>query len=198
MGTFRPRVNYGMKLLPLDAPGVFDLVAGWLAQKENYQWLDIGNGGRRVTPALLRLMVQRDTHFLRVFFPSDADDTPIGICGLSNIDHTARSGTFWGATGDKSFRARGHGTRAGSTLMTFAFRDLGLHTVNTWVVEGNPSLRIIERLGFRFVGRLRQAHQIDSRPCDRLLFDLLASEHREIKGDGIRSDAAKGPELIAD
>jgi RimJ/RimL family protein N-acetyltransferase len=64
--------------------------------------------------------------------------------------------------------------------MTLAFRDLGLHAVNTWAAEHNPSLRTIERLGFRFVGKLRQCHYIDGRPYDRLLFDLLASEHRAI------------------
>src|SRR5205823_5928178 len=29
-----------MKLLPLASSEILDLVAGWLAQKENYQWLD--------------------------------------------------------------------------------------------------------------------------------------------------------------
>jgi len=29
----------------------------------------------------------------------------------------------------------------------------------------------IERLGFRFIGRQRQCHYIDGRPCDRLMFD---------------------------
>jgi hypothetical protein len=47
-------------------------------------------------------------------------------------------------------------------------------------VAHNPSIRTIERLGFRFVGRQRQCHTIDGRPYDRLLFDLLASEHREL------------------
>jgi RimJ/RimL family protein N-acetyltransferase len=64
--------------------------------------------------------------------------------------------------------------------MTLAFRDLGLHSVNTWSVDLNPSLRTIERLGFRFIGRQRQCHFIDGRLYDRLLFDLLASEHREL------------------
>jgi hypothetical protein len=35
-----------MKLLPLDRPEFLELVAGWLARKENYQWLDFGNGRR--------------------------------------------------------------------------------------------------------------------------------------------------------
>ena len=64
--------------------------------------------------------------------------------------------------------------------MTLASNDLGLHSVNTWAVAHNPSIRTIERLGFRFVGRQRQRHTIDGRPHDRLLFDLLASEFRDL------------------
>jgi RimJ/RimL family protein N-acetyltransferase len=167
-----------MKLLPLDAPGMLELAADWLARKENYQWLDFGDGSRPVTPALLKILIQRDTHFLRAY-TSDTGDIPIGIVGLNSINRTVGSATFWGASGDKSFRNRGFGTLAGAKFLTVAFRDLGLHTINTWVVEHNPSLRIIERLGFRFIGRQRQCHLIDGRAYDRLLFDLLASEHRE-------------------
>jgi RimJ/RimL family protein N-acetyltransferase len=169
----------GVKLLLLDSPGYLGLAAGWLARKENYQWLDFGNASQPVSPALLKIMAQRETHFLRLY-TADQDDVPIGIVGLNSVSSDFSSATFWGAAGEKSFRSRGYGTLAGSKFLTLAFRDLGLHAINTWVVEHNPSLRIIERLGFRFVGRLRQCHHIDSRPCDRLLFDLLASEHREL------------------
>jgi RimJ/RimL family protein N-acetyltransferase len=168
-----------MKLLPLDRTEILERVAGWLAQKENYQWLDLGNGRQIVTPALLKIMAQRETHFMRAY-TSDRDDTPIGIVGLHNVDRAFRTATFWGASGEKSFRNRGYSTIASSKLMTLAFNDLGLHSVNTWAVAHNPSIRTIERLGFRFVGRQRQCHTIDGRPYDRLLFDLLASEHREL------------------
>lgn len=168
-----------MKLLPLDAPEILELTARWLARKENYQWLDFGNGSRPVTPALLKIMAQRETHFLRVY-TSDTDDIPIGICGLNSINRAVKSATFWGASGDKSFRNRGYSTFASSRFLTLAFRDLGLHAINTWAVEHNPSVRILERLGFHFAGRLRQSHTIDGRPYDRLLFDLLASEHRQL------------------
>lgn len=168
-----------MKLLPLDAPEILALVAGWLGQKENYQWLDFGNGRQIVTPALLKIMSQRETHFLRVY-TSERDDTPIGIVGFNGVDRTFRTATFWGASGDKSFRNRGYSTFASSRLLTMGFRDLGLETINTWAVDHNPSLRTIERLGFRFIGRQRQCHYIDGRPYDRLLFDLIASEHREL------------------
>ena len=168
-----------MKLLSLDTPEILELVSSWLIQKENYQYLDFGNGRRIVTPALLKIMAQRETHFLRAY-TSDRDDTPIGIVGLNSVDRTFKTATFWGVSGDKSFHNRGYSTIASSKLMTLAFRDLGLHVVNTWAVEHNPSLRTIERLGFRFIGRQRQCHCIDGRVYDRVLFDLLASEHREL------------------
>src|SRR5207302_412389 len=64
-----------MKLLPLASSEILDLVAGWLAQKENYQWLDFGNGRQIVTPTLLKIMAQRDTPFLRAY-TGDRDDRP--------------------------------------------------------------------------------------------------------------------------
>ncbi len=171
-----------MKLLPLDRPEIIELVAGWLAQKENSQWLDFGNGRQTVTPALLKIMTQRETHFMRVY-TSGRDDTPVGLVGLNSVDRAFKTATFWGVSGEKSFRNRGYSTIASSRLLTLAFRNLGLHAVNTWAVEHNPSLRTIERLGFRFIGRQRLCHHIDGRPYDRLLFDLLAPEHRELDGE---------------
>ena len=168
-----------MKLLPLYDPKLCALVAVWLARKENAQWLELGNGRQPVTPTLVSVMARRDTHFLRAY-TSDSGDEPIGIVALSSLDPVFKCATFWGVSGDKSYRHRGYSTIASSKLMTLAFRDLGLRSVNTWAVDGNPSLRTIRRLGFRYAGRLRQSHTIDGRPCDRLLFDLLASEHREL------------------
>jgi RimJ/RimL family protein N-acetyltransferase len=171
-----------MKLLALDRPGIIELAASWLAQKENYQWLDFGNGRQFVTPALLKIMTQQETHVVRVY-ASDRDDTPIGIVGLSNVERTFKTATLWGVAGEKGFGNRGFANLAGSKILTLAFQDLRLHTVNAWVVEHNPSLRSVERLNFRFIGRQRQCHFIDGRPYDRLLFDLLASEHKELEED---------------
>lgn len=168
-----------MKLLPLQSREAFELAAGWLQPKENMQWLDFGIGHQPVTPALLMIMARREAHLLRLY-TSDRDDTPIGLVALSSVDPVFKTATFWGTSGDKSFRNRGYSTLASSKLMTLAFGELGLRSVNTWAVEGNPSIRVIKRLGFRYVGRLRKCHCIEGRPCDRLVFDLLAREHREL------------------
>lgn len=168
-----------MKLHPLDGREMFERAAGWLACKENYQWLDFGNGRQIVTPALLKIMAQRETHFLRVY-TAGSGERPIGIVGLNSIDRAFRTGTLWAVAGDKSFSNRGYVSLASSKLLTLAFRDLGLHVVDTWIVDRNPSLRSLGRLNFRFIGRRRQCHTIDGRRYDRLLFDLLAVEHREL------------------
>lgn len=168
-----------MKLLPLDTPERIELVAGWLACKENYQWLNFGAGRQIVTPALLKVMVQRDTHLLRAY-TADEDEQLIGIAALNDVDRVNGTATLWGATGDKSFRNRGYATFAGSMLLGLAFRELGLKAINTWVVDGNPSQRVVERLKFRYIGRQRCCHCIDGRMYDRLFFDLLAEEYEDI------------------
>lgn len=179
-----------MKLLPLDSPELLQLAASWLALEENWRWLDFGGGRQIVTPALLKIMTQRDSHLIRLY-TSDHGDDPVGIIGLNDVNRHSGTGTLWGVTGDKSFRSRGYAAFAGSRFMTLAFRELGLAAINTWAVEHNPSVRLIERIGFRFIGRQRQCHRMDGAVYDRLLFDLLASEHRELD-DRPRSRHAGG------
>lgn len=175
-----------MNLGPLDTPELIELVASWLARKDIYQWFDFGEGRQIVTPALLKVMTQRSTHFIRAY--TNDDGTPIGVVALNGVDLRQGTGTLWGATGNTDFRSRGYATFAASRLLSLAFGELGLRSVNTWLVEHNPSARVIERLNFRYMGRLRQSHCIDGRVYDRLWFDLLASEHRELQ----RSHGANG------
>lgn len=168
-----------MKLVPLDSPALIELVAGWLSACDDYKWLDFG-GTAPPTPALLRIMAQRDANVLRVF-TADDDATPIGVVGLSEIDHYHKTATVWAVVGDKARARCGYTARAVSRLLTLGFRDLGLGTIQSWSVEHNrPGLAITKRLNFRYVGRQRQCHRMDGRAYDRLIFDLLASEHEEL------------------
>ena len=166
-----------VRLKPLDSPQVIQTVAGWLAQKENYQWLQFGDGRQTLTPELLKIMSQRDTHILRVY--TSEDETPLGIVGLDEVNRNFKTARIWVVAGEKSFGARGRATQAAFQMLTFAFRDLGLHAVHTWIVDHNPSIRVAQRLNFKFIGRQRKCHSIDGRAYDRLWFDLLASEHKE-------------------
>jgi RimJ/RimL family protein N-acetyltransferase len=189
-----------MKLLPLDSTALIELVAGWLARPEIHQWLDFGSGRQMITPALLKVMQQQDTHFLRAYTGED-DEVPIGIVCFNSVNRAFRTATLWGINGETQFHCRGYATYAGSRFLTLGFEELGLHAINTWAVEHNPSVRILQRLNFRYIGRQRRCHYIDGRVYDRLFFDLLANEHHELKPPRLRRAAqrssaarATGPE----
>lgn len=168
-----------MKLKPVDNSALA-LVAAWMAQKENYQWLDFGNGQQILPPLSLKIMTQRDVHCLRLF-TADSDAVPIGLVALSNINRTFKTAMLWYVLGDKNHAGQGCTTRAVSGMLTLGFTEVGLEAVNAWAVAENvASIRVLERNHFRLIGRQRNCHYIDGHPCDRLLFDLLASEHKEL------------------
>jgi len=156
------------------------LVAGWLAAPDNAQWLDFGGGVQTLTPAALGVMNQRDLHQLRLYTDSDGGP-PIGIVALSHVSRAFGTAMLWYVLGDKAHGGRGVTTRAVSELLGMAFAELGLVAVNAWTVEHNvPSQRVLERNGFRLIGRQRACHVIDGRRCDRLLFDLVAGQHERV------------------
>ena len=192
-----------MKLLPLDRPELIKLAADWLGREENYKWLDFGDGAHALSVISLKLMTQRDLHVLRLF-TSDESDVPVGMVALSDVrPHLKTAGAVWAVLGRKRHGA--YLCRAASKLLTLGFTELGLEAVAAWTVETNlAARRVLEQLGFRYIGRLRRRHWIDGRSYDRLLYDLLATEHVEIPDQSITpvraldAHAARGPDPVAD
>lgn len=168
-----------MKVKPINNTDA-ELIGEWMSQEENYQWLDFGAGHQMLTPINVRIMMQRDIHVIKVFTP-DSEDFPIGVVALSDIDRKARTASLWYVLGDKKFAGRGYTARAASKILGEGFTNLGLQSVYAWTVDNNAiSIRILERNGFRVIGRRRECHYLSGQIRDRLLFDLLASEYREL------------------
>ena len=57
--------------------------------------------------------------------------------------------------------------------------DGGLCAVTPVIVEGSTSLRIVEGLYLRFIGGLQISYAVDERLCNRIWFDILASDHQQ-------------------
>jgi RimJ/RimL family protein N-acetyltransferase len=168
-----------MQLKPIDSRAL-DLVATWMARKENYQWLDFGGGVQILSPVTLKVMTQRDSHLMRVF-TSDTDDTPIGLVAMSNIARNFQTASLWYVLGEKGYRGQGYATRAVSQMLTLGFEQLALQSVNAWALESNePSIKVLTRNHFQLVGRQRRCHWIDGQPFDRLLFDVLHTDHKPV------------------
>jgi RimJ/RimL family protein N-acetyltransferase len=168
-----------MNLVPLDDVTI-PMVASWLGRKENYQWLDFGNGKQSLDAVILRLMIHRPVHHLRLFAAGNPA-TPIGIVAFSQIDPNFGVAQLWYVLGDRTYAGRGYTSAAVSAMLDYGFRVLHLESVNAWAVASNtPSIRVLEKNHFRLIGTQRRCHRLDGMSVDRLLFDLVASEYQPL------------------
>ena len=151
------------------------LVATWLTRPDVTKWLDFGRGRQSLPAAALTIMLRQDAH--RLWIVRESHGEPVGIVALGEINPVFGSAVLWYAVGALDARGRGVATTAVATALGEAFGPLALHAVQAWVVDGNQaSVRVLERNGFRCVGRQRACHVIDGERRDRVLFDRLADD----------------------
>jgi RimJ/RimL family protein N-acetyltransferase len=106
------------------------------------------------------------------------DGDAAGVIGLHQIswalgacrrDHAELG--FWLAP---PLHGRGLMTEAGAAVLAFAFGPLGLHKVTTGhLVDNHASRRVIEKLGFRLVGRAEDDLHRDGRWHTALRYERL-------------------------
>lgn len=72
---------------------------------------------------------------------------------------------------------KGYASDAARTVITFGFRELGLHRISAAICPENAaSIAVVEKLGFQFEGRLRHHVFTNGAWRDSVLYSLLASE----------------------
>lgn len=158
------------------ADGDLETIAGWLALPRIAKWLDFGTE-RPLTALALKYAISQGSMRLFTYAPGMEGDAPVGVVGLSSIHPRYRTAMLWYALGEPRFAGRGLTGRAAAEVVRIGFHELDLRAINAWVVDGNEaSVRILESIGFRRIGRQRQCHRIEGRRCDRLLFDIVSSE----------------------
>lgn len=164
-------------LLAVISSDLIPAVTAWLADPENYRWLDFGNGIKPLHPASFQLMLQRPIHCLRAVLDPETQQ-PIGLVALSNITPDSKTATLWYVLGDKAYSGRGYLSQAVAALLKIAFEDLRLNSVTAWCAASNgPSRRILEKNGLQPMGRQRECHPLDGTLDDRLWYDMLAHDY---------------------
>lgn len=153
-----------------------DLITPWLANKENYQWLDFGRGVQKLEAPILKVMLQRDIHDIRLFTP-DGSDKPIGLVAFSEIHKTFKSAILWYMLGDKSFSGKRYTTLAVSDMIKAGFDNLELKSIMAWTLKENiASRKVLKKNNFSYIGKWRNCHYIDNKPYDRLYYDLIPED----------------------
>lgn len=71
----------------------------------------------------------------------------------------------------------GYATEAARALVDHGFREMSLHRISSWcIAENAASARVLERLGLRLEGRLRENEYFKDQWWDTLLYGLLRDE----------------------
>ena len=104
----------------------------------------------------------------------------IGSCGLHWVSVVNRSAGFGIVLYNKEEWGKGYGTEATQLILGYGFNQLNLHRIHLTVFEFNERARhVYEKVGFKHIGRHRQAIFRDGRYWDEDIMDFLAEEYRQ-------------------
>lgn len=123
--------------------------------------------------------IERQQHVFSIV--DCAADRLIGRCLLFAIDSINRSAMFGILIGEKEYWDRGYGSEATRLLLDYAFNLLNLHSVMLGVFGFNErAIRSYEKVGFKVIGRRREARIIAGKAWDVVLMDILEEEFRQL------------------
>lgn len=112
-------------------------------------------------------------HWVIVYKP---ENRVVGLCGLyacSQKHHKAEIGyalayDYWG---------RGIATEAARAVVAYGFTELGLNRIQaTFDPRNDASGRVLEKLGFRYEGLLRDYYYFHNEFSDRVMLSILKCE----------------------
>jgi RimJ/RimL family protein N-acetyltransferase len=107
-------------------------------------------------------------------------DKLIGTCGFLGLDHLNQTGEVGIFIGDKNYWNKGYGTEALTLLLDYGFKALNLHNVLLRVYAFNErAKRCYEKIGFKPIGKRREALRRGGKTYDIILLDLLYTEFYE-------------------
>jgi RimJ/RimL family protein N-acetyltransferase len=152
----------------------FDVVAGWLSNPEINQWLTSEWRGKAATSVVVSFMVRSKKN--RVFLVR-WNGQPVGLTALADIDLADATAMVWYFLGEPAFARRGIVSAALIQMAAKSFQELKLKSLYAWVMDDNlASTRVLQKVGFREAGKIRQATCSHDRQVDRIYFDLLPNE----------------------
>jgi RimJ/RimL family protein N-acetyltransferase len=107
----------------------------------------------------------------------------IGNCGVRRESPDTREGDI-GYELDPRYWGKGYATEAARAVLSFGFTQMNLHRITAWCVADNTaSAHVLEKLGMRKEGRLREHQYFKGRWWDTLLYAILYDEWRAREKD---------------
>jgi len=104
----------------------------------------------------------------------------IGVCGLTWINWKNRNAEVSIYIGEKEWQGKGAAADSLKTLVKYGFETLNLHRISAVIFQFNePSIKLFTKCGFKFEGKHREAHYIDGKYWDEMIYGILRAEYDE-------------------
>ncbi|WP_137936690.1 GNAT family protein [Chitinivorax sp. B] len=105
----------------------------------------------------------------------------IGTASLTEINWKDRNAFVGLLIGQTELRGQGYGEETLRTLMRHAFDELGLHRLESTIIEYNaPSLKLFtDKCGWQVEGRQRQWYYRQGQRWDRIWVGITADDYRQ-------------------
>lgn len=102
-------------------------------------------------------------------------DELVGRIALTGIARGPFQNAYLGYFMDEKYNGKGYITAAVSLCVEYAFKEIGLHRVQAGVMPKNlPSIRVLEKAGFRHEGLSKKYLKINGSWEDHELFAITA------------------------
>lgn len=125
----------------------------------------------------LQMMAMRREFTFGVFTPDGKQ--LIGHISLYAIKRLPYSSAFIGYALDEHYTGRGIATEAVKLVLKFAFETLNLHRIEAFIAPENAkSIRVVEKVGFKREGLMRELLYINGKWVDHYMYALLEHERK--------------------
>jgi RimJ/RimL family protein N-acetyltransferase len=133
------------------------------------------------TKSMIEEMQKKDEGFIII---KKSDNEKIGYALLMDRDEYNREAMLGISIEDSQNRGKGFGVESIRLLLKHGFINLNLESMYLGVYEYNESaIRVYEKVGFKYVGKRRNAKIIGNKKYNEIIMDMISDEYFELYGN---------------
>jgi RimJ/RimL family protein N-acetyltransferase len=147
----------------------------WLLR--NLDWNPNEENAKRYWETQRNIRFEDDPRWLSLVIELKGDNKVIGNTGLGVVFSEGQKQSTIGWLIGENFQGKGYATEAARGLISYGFKELGLHRITARTgLDNVRSWRVMQRLGMRQEARFKESHIVKGEWRDEVVYAILAEE----------------------